>query len=296
MKNGIQVNFYTPRHPLLKGLIQHFWTLKSNTINEFNYDIIPGTNINIIINLSNSVEVKGENTEKYSDGLISGEKEKYYQFKLCDKLNLFGFLFYPGAAFSFLNVPIKEVSGLLDLNLLVKNFSEIVKEKLLTTNSTFERLQIIEQELLKWINFEKFPDSGINYAVKMLNKTNKNINIVDFCDSSGINRRKLERHFNTYVGLSPKRFQQVNRIQKALVKVISVDHKDLTQLCYECGYYDQSHFIREFKYFMGTPPGQFFNKKENLIDNKSNNKSDVDIYSASYTDPNSDKNSILMVH
>ncbi|HTD40430.1 MAG TPA: helix-turn-helix domain-containing protein, partial [Mucilaginibacter sp.] len=64
------------------------------------------------------------------------------------------------------------------------------------------------------------------------------------------------RKFKIYSGFSPKMYLRLTRLQNAL-KQYGHD-KTLTQIAYECGYYDQSHFIHDVKAFTGYHPGFYF--------------------------------------
>ena len=71
----------------------------------------------------------------------------------------------------------------------------------------------------------------------------------------GITARYMQQLFVQYTGLTPKLYNQINRFQKSL-RLVTAGNESLTAIAYECGYADQSHFIREFKTFTGhTPSG-----------------------------------------
>jgi AraC-like DNA-binding protein len=72
-----------------------------------------------------------------------------------------------------------------------------------------------------------------------------------------LSQRQFERKFTEYAGFTPKVYSRIIRFQSALSHYGS-DYKSLTDIAYECGYYDQSHFIHEFKEFSGYHPGQYF--------------------------------------
>jgi AraC-like DNA-binding protein len=72
----------------------------------------------------------------------------------------------------------------------------------------------------------------------------------------GITARYMQQLFVHYTGLTPKIYSQINRFQKSLQLVTEGD-ASLTSIAYECGYADQSHFIREFKTFTGYTPSRY---------------------------------------
>ena len=71
-----------------------------------------------------------------------------------------------------------------------------------------------------------------------------------------ISQSALEKRFRQIVGASPKKFASIVRF-KNTIKTYD-QNKSLTDLGYEAGFYDQAHFIKEFKHFTGDSPETFF--------------------------------------
>ncbi|OQP44836.1 transcriptional regulator [Niastella yeongjuensis] len=69
----------------------------------------------------------------------------------------------------------------------------------------------------------------------------------------GLSERYMEKLFMNMVGISPRALFTVHRFNKSLNLVLTSGHP-LTSIAYECGYHDQSHFIKEFSKFTGTTP------------------------------------------
>jgi transcriptional regulator GlxA family with amidase domain len=70
-------------------------------------------------------------------------------------------------------------------------------------------------------------------------------------------RRQLERKFKKHIGVSPKQLGKVIRLQTALKMLLNEETESLTHIAYESEYYDQAHFIKDFKEFTGTNPKDF---------------------------------------
>ena len=85
-----------------------------------------------------------------------------------------------------------------------------------------------------------------------------------FCDARGIHKRRLERFANKYLGAPPKTFLKINRFRKTLHALLNGGYSTLTELAYDCGYYDQMHCIREFKRFTGSTPARFLAEKNSV--------------------------------
>jgi AraC-like DNA-binding protein len=71
-------------------------------------------------------------------------------------------------------------------------------------------------------------------------------------------RRQLERRFANTVGLSPKQLAKIIRLQHTLKNLEQKQFNNLASLAVENGYFDQAHFIKDFKEFTGITPKQFY--------------------------------------
>ncbi|MCY1235292.1 Helix-turn-helix domain protein [compost metagenome] len=90
----------------------------------------------------------------------------------------------------------------------------------------------------------------------------KNYGVVDIKNDldTGISPRQLHRLFDFYVGTSAKTFSQVVRFQNILKAKPSSQSLRENKLFYDVGYYDQSHFIKDFKNFYGVTPSKAFGR------------------------------------
>ena len=76
----------------------------------------------------------------------------------------------------------------------------------------------------------------------------------------GISARQLRRIFEFYIGDTAKTFSKVVRFQNLLRAKPSTQSLQHDKLFFDLGYYDQSHFIKEFKNCFGTTPGKAFDQ------------------------------------
>lgn len=77
-----------------------------------------------------------------------------------------------------------------------------------------------------------------------------------------ISPRQLSRVFKRYIGVSPHYFRRIMQIQRAIELVTEGDQSTLTQICLDCGFYDQAHFIHVFNQFFLTSPKAFFDSPD----------------------------------
>jgi AraC-like DNA-binding protein len=99
-----------------------------------------------------------------------------------------------------------------------------------------------------------------------MNDSKGQVTIESLSKEFNISARQLERKFSSAVGLSPKFFTRIIRFQNIFRLVQNKQINSLTMLSYESGYYDQAHFIKDFKEFSGINPRSFFNQEHDLTD------------------------------
>ena len=85
-------------------------------------------------------------------------------------------------------------------------------------------------------------------------------NINEIASTHNMTGRNLNKLLNRYTGLSPKLVGKINRFQQSL-RLIARKNQSLTGIAYDCGYFDQSHFIRDFKSFTGVTPSAYLENK-----------------------------------
>ena len=81
--------------------------------------------------------------------------------------------------------------------------------------------------------------------------------IKDICRNVSVSRKHLNGLFEAHIGLTPKVYARMFRFRRVIDLVQGTPRPDWTQIAMSCGYYDQSHFNREFREFSGMSPGEF---------------------------------------
>ena len=102
-------------------------------------------------------------------------------------------------------------------------------------------------------SMDKLADAAIRHLYQYKSLTDLN----HLASSLNVSGRYLQKTFLTKVGISPKQFVRVLRFQQVLQQLGQVGTKNFTELAYKNHFYDQSHFIREFKSYTGLAPSTF---------------------------------------
>lgn len=164
--------------------------------------------------------------------------------------------FTPGGAYPFFAAPPSATAGhLVSLDDLWGRDGEVLRERLLEVrDDPRELLRRLEQILVERSARPMEPDHGMRHAATALEV---GFRVTDVADQLGIGTRSLARRFTEQVGLTPKRFARVRRFQRALASLPADGPPDWARVAAECGYYDQSHLIRDFHDFAGLSPSAY---------------------------------------
>ena len=130
----------------------------------------------------------------------------------------------------------------------VNSLTNTVTENAATTLEEF----LIQQALVRTYDLKL-----IQTAAKMLHHTKGEYRIGELADYCQVSVRQLERGFRHVIGTSPKVFARTIRFQEAQRRLMFNPDADLSSLTYECGYFDQAHFIKDFKEFAGKTPTEY---------------------------------------
>ena len=99
-------------------------------------------------------------------------------------------------------------------------------------------------------------NTAVDLAVDLIFAKHGMTTVSTITKSIGIGERQLENLFRKYVGLSPKFFMRIIRFNY-IFKLVQDNHQSWSSLAYEASYFDQSHFIRNFRDFTGENPSDY---------------------------------------
>jgi methylphosphotriester-DNA--protein-cysteine methyltransferase len=122
-----------------------------------------------------------------------------------------------------------------------------------------QRITTIERFLISRMTGTE-PDKLVLAALSYIHKSKGNIRIKQLMEQLHISQSPLEKRFRQAVGASPKKFASIVRLRNVIQQYSPTG--SLTELGYEAGFYDQAHFVKEFKTFTGDTPEKFFSGKK----------------------------------
>lgn len=252
---------FEPRHELTT-LVKCYWTLESakgETAEK--QTIVPDGCMEMIFHYGDLYKQYTGNGKSIIQPkcFVIGQLTAPLQIKPTGKTGIFAVRFHPTGFIPFSTMPIKELENTAVLleKLFGKEGLEIEK-KILNAGSTSERINLTETFLLNRLTDPLNVDRIVKLTVETILTANGQLSINELSLQTNINRRQLERQFSSAIGLSPKQLSKTIRLQTTLKMLLAGKFTSLTALAYENEYYDQAHFIKDFKEFTGLTPKEFY--------------------------------------
>lgn len=234
----------------LQKYIFCYWQFKTtNPLNEkLNHIIVADGCIDIFFELQNP-----------QDNFVMGFCEKFTEFTLGPSFNYVGVRFLPTMFSQIYKINAKEITNKCEVLTNVAPSTSLFISEHIEPEYNLEGIKhIFDKYFLRLIDEAKFDWDGRIY--ESLNIILKNCGVVDIQKdlNTGISQRQLRRLFEFYIGDTPKTFSQVVRFQNILKAKPSIQSLKQNKLFFDLGYYDQSHFIKEFKKLHGITPNRAF--------------------------------------
>jgi len=172
---------------------------------------------------------------------------------------IFSIRFHPDGFLPFATLPIREMDNkAVSLEQLYNQEGTDLQNTVLTATTVEARIEIVESFLLNRLQQAETVDSIIKSTIDTILTANGQLSVNELSAQLKVNRRQLERNFAEAVGLSPKQLSKIIRLQATLKLLLSNQFTSLTALAYEGNYYDQAHFIKDFREFTGQTPKEFY--------------------------------------
>jgi len=199
--------------------------------------------------------------DSYAGALVCGPHAQFFVIDTARRCALMGVHFRPGGAAPFFAVPLDEVSNAhVTLDAVWGEGSAELRERLLAAPSVAAKFRCLETLLLHRLAAAAASRAALRAALARL-RAAPQVAIGELAEEIGLTQRRLIRLFRDQVGLTPKAFGRVRRFQRALRSIGAAADVDWTETALACGYYDQAHFIHDFRDFCGLTPGAYLARR-----------------------------------
>lgn len=247
---------YKPGPPLSDRVV-YLWAIRDVPVHAHER-IVPSGTLELVVNLrEDSLRIYAPNLKewrRYSGAVVSGAYRRFFVIDTRDHASIVGVHFAPGGALPFLGVPPGELADRhIDLEMLWGSGALVLRERLCTAATVADRFAILEEALRSRLT-EVTGHPAVPVALGLLG--GPRVTVGEVAARVDLSRRRFIEVFTAEVGMTPKRLSRVLRFQRAAELARRVHRPDWGELAAACGYFDQSHLVRDVGEFTGTSPSR----------------------------------------
>ncbi|MFL9483525.1 DUF6597 domain-containing transcriptional factor [Chitinophagaceae bacterium LWZ2-11] len=251
-----------PPSPLLSTIVKHYLVIEGENSTQLNYRLLSDGNPGIVFRFKESLLQYNTGYKTYqpqSNSFVYGQITHYNDVISTGQLGMLVVVLHPHALHAFLHTAAYELNN--DTIMLTDLFGQDVKaleEQVLSASNIHGAISAVERFFIKKLSDINEPDQVIEAALQIINQHKGMITIENLLKTVPVTERQLERKFKEYIGITPKKFVDTVKFQNFLKNLQKYSPgKNITGLCYECGYYDQAHLNNYFKKNTGITPLQY---------------------------------------
>ena len=246
-------------NPPLDAFIASIWYCENDPRPLALERVLPSGAAQLIVNLKedqtrlyNAELRRRRNTT--SGTVLSGVQSRYCIIDTAEQECVLGVSFKPGGLAPFFRIPAQETRDAgIPLDLLWGRRAIDLREQLLEAPSPHAKLDTMERALTEmWKPLDLHP--AIAHALGEFAKRPHDARIAAVTAMSNLSPKRFIERFKAAVGLTPKRYSRILRFQHALAHAETGHRVDWTRIAMDCGYFDQAHFIHDFRSFAGITP------------------------------------------
>lgn len=192
---------------------------------------------------------------------LAGPHSEHWVLDTSAERSLLGVHFKIGGAFPFFGAPASALHNVrTPLESLWGPAAARLVDQVLCAPTADAKFDALEAALLAMAqSFERHP--GVVFAVHRLSVSPPAAGIAAVTRAVGMCERRFRDRFQSEVGMAPKLFARVQRFQAVIAKVHRLSRVDWADVASDCGYFDQAHFINDFRMFCGLTPVEYLGLK-----------------------------------
>lgn len=242
---------------ILAPYIKYYWILRIDTHAPVTERTIPVGCVHLTFHRGRQL-YSPTTGQLQPHAFLCGQTHTYADVSSTGYIDMISVVFQPFAPRLFFRLPVREAYG---MNISVDDLGDTtladLEKQITDTPDDARCIQLIENFLLKRLcSLSDYNAQRISATVQEINLCPQTT-IPALASTACLGNKQFNRIFTEYVGTTPKEFIRIVRLQRALYTLQTQPDIGFAQLACECGFYDQSHLIKEFKAFSGYTPGEY---------------------------------------
>lgn len=230
----------------LAGLVEHYWHVRWDlrALPAQQQATLPHPNVHLVV--------------EHGQARIYGVHHGRFMRQLEGLDQVFGVKFKPGGFYPFYRRPmVTLVDQSIDVAACFGATGMELAERVLAAGTFDAKCAVVEAFLLRHLPAVDAQVARVSSLLARISQETDITAVQDVLAISGLNKRGLQRLFQKYVGVSPKWVIQRYRLHEAIAQVQAGKTLSWSALALELGYFDQAHFVRDFRQLVGMAPGEY---------------------------------------
>ncbi len=246
--------------PRLAPYVQLIWCLELDTAEDFGPPerIAPDGILELVLHYREAFEV-GVGDDRPApqprSSLVS-QTRRYVEIQPTGRTGFISVRFRPWGAHHFLSCPVSDLADrVVAAEDLWGDGVRDLEERLSTARAVRDRVALVEEFLLDRLSPK--PKPSVEPLVRAVWRQEGRLSVRQLAREIGLSERTLQRRFSDALGMKPKGYARLARFLHACSLLHAGSRRQLADVSEDCGYYDQAHFIADFRALAGMTPGQF---------------------------------------
>ena len=255
---------HVPAEPLAT-YVDHFWFYEDLFPSHRREHVLPDGTFELIINLRDDARHTFDRTSGdgtlFRDAWFSGAHSRYIVIDALPGSSMIGVHFKPGGAVAVLGCPADQLRDrVVELDAIWGTAAAELREQLLLARGPAAKFNVLERALrarLASHRRDAMQQRRVFWARDRFIAGAGTLRISDVAGQLGVSHKHFIDEFRRHVGLAPKLFCRIRRFQDVLTCVTRDAPVNWADVACTCGYFDQAHFVHDFRAFSGLTPTRY---------------------------------------
>jgi AraC-like DNA-binding protein len=244
------VRHYRVPSGILGDFVELLWLFDGYLPPHARERMLPTATAELVIDLHDGITASHAAT-------VSGPHSEHWVLETATAASVIGVHFRTGGAFPFFGSPANELHNVrISLEALWGMKARVLVEEVLAAPTPDAKFDVLERVLLATARTVS-RHRAVAVALRELSDVTSGRNVTEVTGALGMSQRRFLERFRSEVGMAPKLFARVQRFQAVVETVHTLREVNWTDIASACGYFDQAHFIHDFRGFSGFTPSAY---------------------------------------
>ena len=257
---------FLPASPLATSIEAYYFSETEASAKPGKESCLPTGQMAIVINLGHEVlrvaHQPDNQLQSFRGGVLHGAFSQCSVIDPGTLVTTISICFKPGGARLFLPMPAAELTNqVVELSHLFGTTALELRERLLAAQTDEERVRILDYFLLARAAWEQSLHPAVAFALASFQASAGSCSVLEMTEQLGLRPKRFIHLFEEAVGLTPKVFCRLLRFQEVLSRIENEQRVCWAELVPDYGYFDQAHFIHDFRAFSGLTPQAYLKQR-----------------------------------